>query len=483
MVPRALALGPGGSLAISGFVTARNRGREVGFVAVYRERIWTVSDIGRSGPRHWELMDVAPVGNGFLSVGGVSNALVLRSDCLDGSVTLASPDEPPTPVAPRQVEQFQASGSVGRIRLRDVARAAGLADTGLGYGRIAADFNRDGWMDLFIGRHTNPPLLMMGGPNGYHRRRVAFPDGDYHGCAAADVDRDRLPDVYCTKGANHGYISKANSLWLHPGVGRLRPAAASMGVIDTFGRGRTATFLNLNGDRYPDLFVTNVPERVDGLPSRNRMFRNIGGEQFAAVPEAGVDLSMGGGCAVGADLDRDGDDELLVCASEAWAGRGSGLRVFRNDRGRMREVSHQLGIEPAGEVDVLVTDLNGDGRPDIVRLSPHMLRVHLGTATGFRAGYRRSVSDAAAIAAGDVNGDGRPDLYVAQGVSRERNDLLFVNKGMGRSLRAVAVSGTGQGRADDVVALDYDHNGLDDFLVFNGNEAVGPVQLIAAFRR
>jgi hypothetical protein len=254
-----------------------------------------------------------------------------------------------------------------------------------------------------------------------------------------------------------------------------------MGVIDTFGRGRTATFLNLDGDRYPDLFVTNEPERVDGLPSLNRMFRNVGGEQFASAPEAGVDLSIGGVCAVGADLDRDGDDELLVCASEAWAGSRSGLRVFRNEAGRMRDVSAQLGIEASGDVDALVADLNRDGRPDIVQLSPRSLVVHLATGSGFVTGYRAAVSDAAAIAAGDANSDGRLDLYVAQGVSSGRNGLLLVNRGGGRSFRTVVISGSSAGSADDVVTVDYDRNGLDDFLVLNGSRGRGPIQLIAAF--
>jgi hypothetical protein len=469
MVPRAVALHPGDGIAITGFTTARNRTREVGFVATRRAGAWTVTQVGRPSRRHWEMMDVAPVGNGFVSVGGVSNSLVVRSVCgqqPDAAVSAAGAElaEPRLPASqPDQVASLGATALVQDVRAADVARSAGLADTALGYGRIAADFDRDGWTDLFIGRHTNPPVLMMGGPDGYHRRRVSFPDGDYHGCAAADVDRDRYLDIYCTQGANHGYISKANSLWLHPGVGRLQPAASSMGVIDTFGRGRTATFLNLDGDRYPDLYVTNEHERVDGLPSRNRMFRNVGGERFAAAPQAGVDLSMGGVCAVGADLDRDGDDELLVCSTEAWAGRPSGLRVFLNNQGRMREVSRQLGIEPAGEVDALVTDLNGDGRPDIVRLTPDTLRVHLGTASGFRLGYLRSVSDAAVVAANDVNGDGRPDLYIAQGVSRDREDLLLMNEGTGGAFRSILVPGTA--------------------LVLNGDEAAGPIQLTAGFEQ
>ena len=46
---------------------------------------------------------------------------------------------------------------------------------------------------------------------------------------------------------------------------------------------------------------------------------------------------------------------------------------------------------------------------------------------------------------------------------------------------AVKIPQTDQGNADDVFALDYDDNGLSDFVVLNGRKGRGPVQLLAAF--
>jgi hypothetical protein len=57
------------------------------------------------------------------------------------------------------------------------------------------------------------------------------------------------------------------------------------------------------------------------------------------------------------------------------------------------------------------------------------------------------------------------------------------NTRSGRSFRRLSIPQARSGTADDVIVLDHDRNGLDDFLVLNGNGFVGPVQLIAAYRR
>jgi hypothetical protein len=486
MVPRAVAFDPSGRPAIAGFLVAGDKRGEVGFVATRQRGRWALALVGQDARRQWELLDIAAVGDGFLSVGGVrtefNNRILVRADCGGRATTQARPAEFEPPTGSRSVTP-QTTITAGGVALRDVAGAVGLAEVTTTYGAIVADFNRDRWPDVAIGRHGRIPSLMLGGRARFRRARNDFPKRDYHGCDAADVDGDREPDLFCATGAFHGSLAKSNALWLHPARGRLRPVAATMGVVDPFGVGRRATFLNWDGDRYPDLYVTNEPDRVDAIPSTNRLFRNVDGARYVPAPEGGLDRSFGGSCAVAADLDADGDDELLVCATEPWSGRPRGLRVFRNDGGHMVEVSAQLGIRPAADVDALVTDLNGDDRPDIIQLSRGVLRIHLGTASGARAGYRRSVSDAAAVAAGDANGDGRMDLYVAQGASGGRNDLLLINQGRGRSFRPILVPGTARGKADDVVTIDHDRNGLDDFLVLNGARGKGPIQLMAAFRR
>lgn len=53
--------------------------------------------------------------------------------------------------------------------------------------------------------------------------------------------------------------------------------------------------------------------------------------------------------------------------------------------------------------------------------------------------------------------------------------------GDGTSFTNVVIPQVGHGTADDVLALDYDKNGLTDFLTFNGISGPGPLKLTAFF--
>jgi hypothetical protein len=94
------------------------------------------------------------------------------------------------------------------------------------------------------------------------------------------------------------------------------------------------------------------------------------------------------------------------------------------------------------------------------------------------------------VAAGDVNGDNRPDLYVMRGqdaAGANAPDQVYLNGGNGTSFTQMSsIPSTSQGAPDSVLPLDYDGNGLTDFLVLNGGGdaggSAGPVELIAFFR-
>ena len=75
---------------------------------------------------------------------------------------------------------------------------------------------------------------------------------------------------------------------------------------------------------------------------------------------------------------------------------------------------------------------------------------------------------------GDASGDGRADIYVARGNDkRNKPDRLLVSRNRGTKFASVKIPTTSKGSADDVIALDYDRNGLTDFVVVNGENAAG----------
>jgi hypothetical protein len=394
---------------------------------------------------------------------------------LDGALSVAGSGIPgvPPPVAPTG------------FRVRDMAASTGLAQTTTTYGGFATDFDGNGYRDVFYSRHGSlRPRLALNGPSGFtNAPGDAFSPVDRHGCDVADVDRDGNKDVLCAVGAQRGKAIRRHELSLAPDKPERALVTGTRGISDPLGRGRLVAFLRLDDDAWPEAFIGNAPDRDDGLPSTNRFYRNEGGI-FVPDPGAGLDRAHSALCAEVSDLERDGDDDLLYCTAYGFGSRRAGVRLMRNEGGRLVDRTAALRIRPMGEIDATLADVTGDGRRDLVQLHPRLLRVSKATADGFRRVYEVRTSAAVAVAAGDVNGDGAADLYVVRGDdARNRRDLLLVSSDGGHAFISVRIPQTTKGSADDAIPIDYDENGLTDFVVLNGRQRAGPVQLLAAFPR
>jgi hypothetical protein len=258
--------------------------------------------------------------------------------------------------------------------------------------------------------------------------------------------------------------------------------ARAYGVADMFGRGRDDAFIDVNNDGYPDLFLGNSGDRPDGIPSPDRFYINRGGTHFSEEISYDLNKEFGDNCGQSGDYNADTRPDLLLCTT-------SGMHLYRNEeRGQILHdvtASAELGQKVK---DAVMTDLNGDGRPDIAMITQdNHLRVVLQDQGKFALSFRLVLGgDGASIAAGDVNGDHRPDLYVARGKSRDtqnESDIMLINQGAGRDFQRMKVPGVRNGSAESVTPIDYDQNGLTDFIVTNGlnGSLPGPVQLIAFF--
>ena len=133
-----------------------------------------------------------------------------------------------------------------------------------------------------------------------------------------------------------------------------------------------------------------------------------------------------------------------------------------------------------------MVDVNGDGKLDVLEVLGTVFRVDLQRGSTFPIAYQRALTAGRGVSAGDVNGDGRPDVYVVQGENPSGQnvaDEMLLNDGTGTSFTEMPIPETTVGAGDDAYALDYDHNGLMDFLVLNGGrvDLPGPIELIAFF--
>lgn len=406
-----------------------------------------------------------------------------------GASPAVAPDPSPSPSAsrrPAKASPLPKRRGGYRVTARDVASSVGLDRKATStYGGVRVDLDGDGWPDLLLGRHSNPAWLFKNGGGSFSTvKGVTFPGIDRHGCTAGDANGDGRPDLYCAGGALHGAGLKTNELWIQQPDGTFKDEAVAMRAADPIGRGRLVTFFDLDHDEHADLFVANRPDRTDGLPSRHRVLANPSGDHYEPRSVLGFDAAGGADCVVAADLDRDGWEDIVLCQRATGRPDGHGIRVLRNVRGRLVDVTRRVGIPTANVVDAAVADMDRDGTPDIVQITSWELRVWLRRGDRYVPGYRRSLTSAVAVAIGDVNGDRAPDVYVAQGtMERQTRDLMLVNSGDGTHFRSMAIPQARSGSTEDVVAIDHDRNGLTDFLVLNGRGSLraGPIQLIAFY--
>lgn len=362
----------------------------------------------------------------------------------------------------------------------DVAEPAGIAQSSLTFGAAVGDVNDDGAPDFLYGRHYRETAQLFLNDRAGHFTEVAagtFSQTDRHRCAMADVDLDGLTDIMCAHGARHGTGIKANELWMQGPDLTFADEAERAAVLDPFARGRHILFVDANGDGWPDAYLGNESERPDGLPTYNRFLLNEGGT-FAPAPQFGLDGVPGQRPPSAADFDNDGFPDLLLPSVD------TNIALFRNEHGvRFTDVSAEVGI--AGDVGAsgVLEDLNGDGLRDLVEVFPTMLQVRLQQDGAFQVAFTAPLDAGHAVAAGDVDGDGRSDIYVQQDDGTSNTpDLMLLNDGTGTSFSSIPIPEALQGQADGVYPMDYDGNGLVDFLVLNGGGASeGPVQLIAFF--
>jgi hypothetical protein len=212
----------------------------------------------------------------------------------------------------------------------DVSEKAGISKATESYGMtvVAADFDEDGWQDIFVACDSTPSLLFMNNHDGTFReegvvRGVSLSDDGMEqagmGVGCGDYDLDGHLDLFKTH-----FAEDSNGLYHNDGKGNFddvtRPAHIAVETrYICWGDG----IVDLDNDGYPDLFMVTgnvypeverkLPQYPDKTP--RAVFRNLGNRTFEELGEqAGpgvTEAHSSRGCAFG-DFDNDGDIDILI---------------------------------------------------------------------------------------------------------------------------------------------------------------------------
>jgi len=302
-------------------------------------------------------------------------------------------------------------------RFSDVTKESGLLDPVNSNAAAWADYDNDGWIDLFVGCERQTNRLFHNKGNGAFEEVAdkAGVQGDPRsfckGCAWVDYDNDGYPDLFLNHLLGTGHLYHNNR------DGTFRNETLSM-RIDGPKAGFSCWAWDYDNDGWLDIFATcydrSLADVVKGLLGQphlrhsNRVFHNLKGNGFENVTrEAGLDMVFATMGSNYGDFDNDGWLDIYLGTGDSNLATLVPNRMFKN-------VSGQRFAE--------ITGSSGTG---------HLQKGH-------------------GVACGDWDRDGDVDLFVQTGgaVNGDKyHNILFQNPGQGNHWLTVKLVGKKTNRA------------------------------------
>jgi len=337
----------------------------------------------------------------------------------------------------------------------DVTAKAGLAGRGYSMGVAAADYDNDGWVDLFVSGVRSNTLYRNRGDGTFEdvtARAGVGGDGSWSVAAAwLDYDNDGWLDLFVVRylawdperelrcgiqrPGMRGYCHPqhfqplANALYHNQGDGTFRDVSIESGIAEHPGKGMGIAIGDYDLDGRIDIFVAN-----DTVP--NFLFHNEGSGKFREVGTPTWIAYNGDGRALSSmgadfrDYDNDGREDIFVTALS-----NETFPLFRNlPEGGFIDLSIPSGIA-AGSIpwsgwSTGVFDFNNDGLKDVFTANgnvidnaefissrksrqPNTVFINRGDGT-FRMEILPGVAFHRGAAFGDLDRDGRIDVALTR---------------------------------------------------------------------
>ena len=213
---------------------------------------------------------------------------------------------------------------------RDVTETSGISKATKTYAMttVAADFNGDGWTDIYVASDSTPSLLFINQHDGTFReegmeRGVSLSEDGLEqagmGVAVGDYNLNNRLDIFKTH-----FSDDTDVLYRNDGSGMFTDVtlAADIGVETRYIQWGTG-FADFDNDGWPDIAAVtgSVYPEVEAkrpeypLKTPRLIFRNLGSGKFEELIEQGgpgiVAVHCSRGCAFG-DFDNDGDVDMVI---------------------------------------------------------------------------------------------------------------------------------------------------------------------------
>jgi hypothetical protein len=231
----------------------------------------------------------------------------------------------------------------GNSSFTDVTKEAGLLHPLYSITAQWADYDNDGRLDLFVCNEMGPCRLYRNKGDGTFeevasKAGVAAPGGCWKGAAWTDYDGDGFPDLFLNN------LSGTARLYRNNSNGTFADVTAAAG-IDGPRSGFSCWAFDYDNDGRPDIFATSydstlhdVVEGLLGEPrerSFNKLYRNLGGQKFRDVTrEAGLETAFSTMGSNFGDFDNDGFLDFYLGTGDPQLSMLVPNRMFRNLGGK-----------------------------------------------------------------------------------------------------------------------------------------------------
>jgi parallel beta-helix repeat protein len=346
----------------------------------------------------------------------------------------------------------------------DAAAQAGVKLTTYSMSSSWADYDLDGYEDLFVTNYNSPSKLFKNNGNGtfVDRTTISFisVNGPAYSGVWGDYDNDGDPDLYVT------LFYQPNQLYQNQGDGTFFELSSFAGVNDS-GPTKGASWADYNNDGFLDLFVCNYG-------AANKLYQNQGDGTFINVaPSLGLNFNGQGQIGIWSDYDLDGDQDLYVVN---WNNQPN--KFYKNNSGSsFSEIASSLGIAGAEKSKSAAWgDFDNDGDPDLYVVN-YLGQPNKLYRNDFPNGFT-DVSVAAGVANNgyghganwcDYDNDGFLDLFLV--TFNEDPNILYHNMGDGTFENFSGYAGVDDSPiATSVSFSDYNKDGYIDCYVTAAND-------------